>query len=198
MISGRHGNKPLLYSWIKHGDQRHDFVVLELVEIDMLTSSEQRWIDDFKSKNWKLFNIAMAAGSMLGFKHSDATRDKISKIQIGRRASKETKEKMRKAHIGREYARGYKLTNEVLSRRSRKGKKLSESGRLSILAGQRKRIKTNKLIDPMGMLHIIFGINKFCEENNLSLSAMCQVINGKARHHKGWTLPETSKQLRLL
>lgn len=42
--------------------------------------------------------------------------------------------------------------------------------------------------DPEGALHKVLGLNKFCRENNLQQSHMCNVAHGKLKQHKGWTL----------
>lgn len=47
--------------------------------------------------------------------------------------------------------------------------------------------KSYKFLNPNGEVANIYNLNKFCRENNLHPSHMCQVFNGKREHHKGWT-----------
>jgi group I intron endonuclease len=43
---------------------------------------------------------------------------------------------------------------------------------------------TNKIVE-------VANLSKFCRENNLSHSMICNVANGKYKRHKNWTLPKT-------
>lgn len=47
--------------------------------------------------------------------------------------------------------------------------------------------KTYRITDPDGNCFTITGLKNFCQENNLSNSAMCTVAKGKLSHYKGWT-----------
>jgi group I intron endonuclease len=44
--------------------------------------------------------------------------------------------------------------------------------------------KTNQIVT-------VLNLSKFCKDNNLSLTMICNVANGKYKRHKNWTLPET-------
>lgn len=41
-------------------------------------------------------------------------------------------------------------------------------------------------INPVGEVVVIYNLNRFCRENNLSTPNMCKVISGIRNHHKGW------------
>lgn len=47
--------------------------------------------------------------------------------------------------------------------------------------------KTYQFICPDGQLIEVFNLRKFCRENNLQQTHMCQVAKGKAKSHKGYT-----------
>lgn len=46
--------------------------------------------------------------------------------------------------------------------------------------------KYYEFISPLGEYYLIFNLNKFCKEKNLSVENMHKVFNGKRNHHKGW------------
>jgi len=103
-------------------------------------------------------------------------RKKISDSAKNRKASEETKRKMSKSHMGR------------ISPKGMLGKKLTEEQREQIR--ERKVARDNKtwvMKDPEGKIHTTNNLKYFCEQNNLTDSAMHHVICGKRNHHKGWT-----------
>jgi hypothetical protein len=103
-------------------------------------------------------------------------RKKISDAAKNRKASEETKRKMSKSHMGR------------ISPKGMLGKKLTEEQREQIR--ERKVARDNKtwiMKDPEGKIHTTNNLKYFCEQNNLTDSAMRHVICGKRNRHKGWT-----------
>lgn len=103
-------------------------------------------------------------------------RKKLSDSAKNRKASEETKRKMSKSHMGR------------ISPKGMLGKKLTEEQREQIR--ERKVARDNKtwvMKDPEGKIHTANNLKYFCEQNNLTDSAMHHVICGKRNHHKGWT-----------
>jgi hypothetical protein len=48
------------------------------------------------------------------------------------------------------------------------------------------RAKYYKLVSPEGELVEVYNMDKFCRDNNLSLSCMYKVEDGTRNHHKGW------------
>lgn len=66
-------------------------VMIEKVEnLDELTAAEQKWMDELNVTNKTVcYNILNVANNLLGFKHSEETRRKISEIQIGKKLSNE-------------------------------------------------------------------------------------------------------------
>lgn len=51
--------------------------------------------------------------------------------------------------------------------------------------------QTNEIVE-------VANLSKFCRDNNLSHSMMCNVSSGKYKRHKNWTLPETKLKKWLL
>jgi len=97
--------------------------------------------------------------------HSAATKYKISQSHLGKKRkpfSKETRQAMSKGHLGNI------IPNNVR-------KKMSKNRSYSWL-----------LIFPDGSRKIIKNLYKYCNENNLTHSAMNAVAKGKRKHHKNY------------
>ena len=77
--AGRHINKHLQAAWDKYGGAAFSFEVLEIVgDGNLLLEREQYWIDQhMASSRERGYNHAPAAGGMLGFRHSQETKNKI-------------------------------------------------------------------------------------------------------------------------
>jgi len=72
---GVHKNKHLRNAWNKYGEENFKFKVLEPVENkEDLLDREQWWMDLLKPE----YNISLTAGSQLGFKHSEESKQKMS------------------------------------------------------------------------------------------------------------------------
>jgi group I intron endonuclease len=162
----KHENSKLQYSWNKYGESNFHFQAEELVEnkIDLI-KYEQQWLDLLWDKE-KLFNLRPIAGSQLGFKHSDKTKEKISqnrkgikhsiqtikKFSIqregknnafyGKEHTEQTKQKMREARdISFSPFRGKKHTEEAKRKNAlaRLGKKRSETTKQRMIEAQKRR-----------------------------------------------------------
>lgn len=76
---GTHRNRHLQFAWKKYGED--DFVFEKLEEVarfDFLVPFEQRYIDYYSHLDPKcLYNISKVAGSQLGLKHSEETKEKL-------------------------------------------------------------------------------------------------------------------------
>ncbi len=108
---GTHGNRFLLHSWNKYGQQSFEFRVVELCVPEELVDREQSWaftLNTFDQKDG--FNIAnIVAPRRLGKKHSPESiaKMRIAQSKRGKPApfSEETKRKMSVAQKAR-YASG--------------------------------------------------------------------------------------------
>ena len=82
---GIHDNEYLQRAWLKYGEGQFRFEVLEVCELDRLIEREQYWIDALLATDRDMgYNICPAAGSaMTGRKHSQASREKMSRKRKG-------------------------------------------------------------------------------------------------------------------
>lgn len=89
----------LQHAWNKYGEEAFQFNVLEYVSNpEWLIEIEQYWIDFLETANGEYgYNICPVAGSHLGVKRSEETKNKISKKHKGKIATEATRYKMSKA-----------------------------------------------------------------------------------------------------
>jgi group I intron endonuclease len=114
-ILNTHKNKHLQAAYNKYEKDAFIYVILEnLFDASNINKREQWWIDKLKPE----YNQAPVAGSCVGFRHSQETRDKLSQIRKGKKrtgqalenikngwkkrgpVSDEARENMRKAQLG--------------------------------------------------------------------------------------------------
>jgi len=108
---GIHDNDYLQKSWNKYGENNFEFNIIEIIEnVTDLLIREQYHLDVMKPFDKdKTYNICGFANNMLGFKHSDETKMKLSKIHkgnkynLGNKHSDETKKMMSISHTGEKH-----------------------------------------------------------------------------------------------
>lgn len=75
-----HHSPYLQNSWNKYGEQNFKFILLEkIVEDNMLLIREQWWINNSHSE----YNICKIAGSSIGVKRRQETKDKVRNANLG-------------------------------------------------------------------------------------------------------------------
>src|SRR5207248_3027116 len=111
---------------------------------EILIEREQFYLDKFKPE----YNILKVAGSSFGFKHSEATRELMSKIAKDRKFSKETLLKMKERTLSEEVKlrisaaiKGRKLSQEThqLISKSSLGHKHTKDTLLKMALNNNKR-----------------------------------------------------------
>ena len=103
-----HYNAHLQAAWNLYGGKAFAFAVLEyVIDLERLIEREQHYMDALCPE----YNIAPVAGSALGVKHTEETKQKMSAASTGRWHSEETKQKMSEAHRG-ERSSSAKLTEQ--------------------------------------------------------------------------------------
>jgi stringent starvation protein B len=65
----------------------------------------------------------------------------------------------------------------------------SKNGRLGGIVTAEKTARYFELLSPLGELHTGKNMTDFCRKNNLTPSAVCNVLNEKVKHYRGWTKP---------
>lgn len=83
LLKDQHHSIKLQRSWNKHGKKAFKYLVLEYVEqSENLIEREQFWIEKLNAFG-EGYNMTPTAGNMLGFTHSEKTRQKMSKDRKG-------------------------------------------------------------------------------------------------------------------
>ena len=135
LVNGVHVNSHLQNAYNKYGNDSLEFEIIEYIEIDdnikeTLLEREQFWIDTVNPE----YNILPVAGSTLGFKHTEETKQRISNSTKGVKKSE-----LHAKHI-REAQKGKRLTDEHK-------KKLSEA------AKHRKSMSHHTIIEIDGVVY---------------------------------------------
>ena len=104
LSTGRHHSKFLQRSWNKSGASAFEFKTILHCSPDMCVFYEQRAMDSLRPE----YNTVPVAGSQLGYKHTEATKEKMSKARrkdfspmTGRRHTEETKRRISENRKGK-------------------------------------------------------------------------------------------------
>src|SRR5258708_3446455 len=173
---GKHHNAILQNAWDKYGASAFVFEVLEYVLIpDLLTAREQYWFSKLHPFGKRGFNLSPTAGSTLGIKASQVTKQRQSASHQGRPQSEEHKRKRAEAQRGKTH------------RQQAKDKvSYANKGRRHTPEEDMSKMKELIITDPNGDEYTILGVNKFCDAHGLSSASLMNVANGKCSQHKGY------------
>lgn len=146
--NNKHHSQYLQRSYNKYGKDSFIFEVLEVVkDKNKLVEREQFYLDtkffaqEFINNEDKCFrklsyNICPTADSRLGVRHTQETKNKISKVQIGKIISKESIAKMVAKNTGRKRS---KQARENISK-GKRGVKFSEEHKIKMSENAKLRI----------------------------------------------------------
>ena len=112
---GVHHARYLQNAWNKYGESEFEFVVLEDMtngDIGQLTTREQFWMDATES----VFNSAPAAGSLLGYEHSQESRSRQSELGRQRWQDPEYRVRMSEAAVRRSQSLAYRASQSAAQR----------------------------------------------------------------------------------
>jgi group I intron endonuclease len=135
---GDHANAKLQAAWNKYGESCFVLSIIEVVASkEMLIAREQHWLDATQAAS-RGYNLTPTAGSLLGKKHTEETRRKMSEAHKGRKHGPMSEEQ--KAHYSELY-RGKKLSEETRARMSaaKTGRVFSDETRQRISDAHRGR-----------------------------------------------------------
>lgn len=141
----KHHSKKLQRHFNKYGEADLQFSILLGCDKDDLIKTEQYFIDSYKP----FFNNNPTAGSPLGRKLSDETKDKIRQKKLGRPLSDYHKKRCSEAQTGLKHGPHSQEWNKKISE-TQKGRKLTEEHRKKLSDAKigykpwNKGIKTGK------------------------------------------------------
>lgn len=122
--------------------------------------------------SYKLFGEKMT-----GHLTTEETKKKISESLMGHPISEETKQK---------------ISN---TKKGKKTKPCSEGKKEKISKAQRPIEGWKDLVSPSGEKIPITTISNFCKKYNLTTSAISQLLKGRYKIHKGWTVYNNDRNL---
>lgn len=169
----------------KYGIKNFKFKILLICDPNELLHYEQTYIDKLKPE----YNICSNASSMLGYKHTKESLEKMSKVHKGRptakkgsKASEEAKQHMSEAH------KGHKASEETKRKMSEshkghvgywKGKKASEE--------TRRKLSVARIGNTNGKNHVMSDENKRkLLEANTGRKFSEETKQKMAKSHKAW------------
>lgn len=115
----RHHSILLQRSYTKHGIDSFKYSVILYCSVEDLIIYEQKIIDLYKPE----YNICSIAGSLLGIKRSEETKQKMSVANKGKIRTEEQKKRMSEASKGNKHHLGHRHSEETKQKMSESHKK---------------------------------------------------------------------------
>lgn len=189
--SGTHQNQYLQHAWKKYGEENFNFLILQLVESELLIFDlEQDWLDKTKSYDseigYNLSKLSCGVDSLRNSKKYIVTTPANEEIVV-QNLSKFSRERGIKggglhqvAHGAVNQCFGYtcRYFEDTIDDWKKKIQRPSKHG-----AGYKGKYK---IIHPNGTEEIVFSLNAFCQQHNLSQGSLRQTCTGKRKHYKGY------------
>ena len=114
-----------------------------------------------------------------GIPHTQETKDKISKAQLGKKLTQEHKDKISKGGMGR--ITSIKTKNKI--RKALTGLKRTKE---SIIRISISKCKTYKITYPSGSSEVITNLKEFSKYHNLNYVCMLNVSRYEQKHHQNY------------
>lgn len=150
--SKRRVNAMLRHAWDKYGEEAFDFEILEECGVKELTIREEYWLSAYRGLGARMANFEGPSDNpMRGARHSEASREKMSLAQSGRKKSALHRERIGKAHLGRRYPEEVRRRMSE-SRAGRKCPHLAGDKNPSCSPQHRERMRLNNPIHIPGVV----------------------------------------------
>ncbi len=139
---GVHNNTHLMSAWMKYGEDAFEFVILLRCPPERCLKNEQFFINKFRSQDRDFgYNACPVAGSMLGFRFSEKSREKIADRMMGNNYRKGKPSPFR----GKVHSDDAKAKMSA----SRKGRVITPEWRVKLSASMKGRKKSPETIAKM-------------------------------------------------
>jgi group I intron endonuclease len=171
-----------------HGWENFIWGVIEECDVCFLNEREIYWISYYQT-NTKKYGYNTSSGGEFGI-------PKEILVECGKRNGVYARDnkigvfsltKEEKIEIGK--IGGSKAKEMGVGIHALTSKQKSENGRIGGLIRAEQTARYFELLSPSGQLYTGKNMTDFCRKNNLTPSAVCNVLNEKVKHHKGWTKP---------
>lgn len=161
---GNHHSRHLQFAWVKYGEENFWLEILTECDEAGRKAAEQHWMDAYHSYNQDFgYNLCPNAESVLGKKHTDETRLKISIAHIGKVKSEIHRKRISESQVGKVVSEEYRAKMSV----AMTGRQVSEETRAKISklhTGRRNTDETKRRMSEMAMRRVT------SEETKLKLS----------------------------
>ena len=109
-----HHSKHLQHAWNKYGADCFEFMIIEECSEGLLIEREQFFIDTYQPE----YNIALVAGSCLGTRRSQESKDKMRLAKLGKKMSPSFIAKQSSRMMGNKYSLGHEVSPETRAKTS--------------------------------------------------------------------------------
>jgi group I intron endonuclease len=189
LVRARCGDRNHRSTWLRKVLAAGLQPILEIVEeatVDTWAERERYWIAHYRALGCPLVNHTDGGEGVLGLRHSDDVRRKISEARRGRGQWPEERKREFSERFGGSGNPwfGHQYTDEEKARIS-----AALTGRPSPKKGKSQPADPWVVyitLDPEGVQHIVTNLREFCEERGLTRSGMLSTASGRCKNHKGW------------
>lgn len=168
---GKHNNAYLQSAYNKYGKENFIYTILEVIDggvnlIARLTEREQYWMNKLNTVAPNGYNLNPTAGSAIGFKHSEETKQRWSEQRKGQKRSEEAKANISAGH--------------------KKRKPVSDETREKLRLAQTGKVKSEETKRKMSEAKLGNTINNGRKQSK-------EVIEHRASFHRGKITSEETK-----
>jgi len=165
--------------------------IIEECDLEKLNEKEEYWISYYKS-NHKNYGYNMSSGGEFGIPREilceigklNGKKAYENKIGIFSYTKEERIEISKNA--------GSKARDMGVGIHALTNKEKSFYGKIGGDVRAKQLEKSFTVLSPDGVVYNEINLTQFCKKHNLTPSALCNVLNNKYPHHKGWTKYEPS------
>ena len=162
--AGKHCNQYFQNAWDKYGEDRFVFEILLYCDPEDCLTFEQIGLDTIDNK----YNLCPTAGNRTGYKHTEATKRKISQGNLGKVVSDEARKRMRQSGKVKKFS-------DIHKKNISKANKGEGNGRSKLTIQQVQKIK-RMLYDGLRQIDI-------ADRMNTSLRSVEHISQGTAWHY---------------
>ncbi len=180
--NNKHPNNHLQNAYNKYGKNNFKFEIIYICNEKDLDKKEIYWINFYNSTNRK-YGYNLDSGGTIHKHHSEETKQKISKLNTGKKLTEEHKEKLSKAHKGKKISEETKKKLAETSRGNKNtlGRHHTEEAKQKISDKLRERKYTygTKIIC-LNTLEVFNSITlASIKYNNINISNITNCCKGK-------------------